>query len=149
MIKAIKGHSDYTISDIGIVTSYKVSRSGRIMKTPKNNNGYPTVCLFTDKVNHPVSVHRLVAEAFILNPENKRDVNHINGIKDDNHLGNLEWCTRSENINHAIRSGLKASMYHNSGEMQSLRDKGMTIPYICNVFNCSRWTVMRLTLKTK
>ncbi|MBC7914049.1 MAG: HNH endonuclease [Pyrinomonadaceae bacterium] len=70
------------------------------------NNGYPKVWLSKNGVSKFVSVHRIVATAFIPNTENKRTVNHKNGIKVDNNLENLEWATHEENARHAHSIGL-------------------------------------------
>jgi len=80
----------------------------RLIKQQKMNNGYIMVGLSSGKKGKPVykSVHRLMAICFLPNPENKKEVNHKNGIKHDNRLENLEWVTRSENIKHAFEMGL-------------------------------------------
>ena len=71
--------------------------------------GYMQVELKKDNKRYLKLIHCLVAEAFIPNPENKPQVNHINGKKSDNMVGNLEWCTNIENQTHAINTGLKKS----------------------------------------
>lgn len=74
--------------------------NNRILKYYLNSWGYQQLCLYKNKQPKTVSVHRLVAQAFISNPDNKKEVNHKNWFKDDNRVENLEWVTPSENILH-------------------------------------------------
>lgn len=109
---------------------YQVSKSGKIKTLPRevrnteksfrklgekihipcdNGNGYKYVTLSSNrKVNH-VYIHRAVAEAFLCNCFELPEVNHIDGDKSNNHIDNLEWCTRGENMKHAHKSGLTFS----------------------------------------
>jgi ribosomal protein S25 len=80
-------------------TEGNVYRSGKKLK-PSLVRGYYVVSLYPKK--RSVKVHRIVAETFIPNPENKPEVNHINGIKTDNRVDNLEWNTSKENVEHKI-----------------------------------------------
>ena len=85
----------------------------KILKPFYTKKGYLRIDLHNGtKSRKSVQVHRLVAQAFIDNPENKSQVNHINGIKDDNVVTNLEWCTNAENQIHAYKSGLQPMGEH-------------------------------------
>jgi hypothetical protein len=77
-----------------------------IMKSKMSKNGYRTIILTRNEVKKYMTIHRLVALAFIPNIDNKLQVNHIDGDKSNNHVNNLEWCTSNENINHANNLGL-------------------------------------------
>lgn len=79
----------------------------RVLKPYKNSWGYLLVDLRKDNKRYLKCVHRLVAETFIPNPENKAQVNHKDGNKLNNNIENLEWCTCSENQQHAFDTGLK------------------------------------------
>lgn len=91
------------------VPTYRTSKD-RLLNQYIDADGYCVVGLtLENRVYKTIHVHRLVAEAFIPNPDNKPTVNHINGVKTDNRAENLEWATLSEQMQHAIRTGLKDS----------------------------------------
>lgn len=89
----------------GIRHSEKVWRNGHILKQHKKRNGYLAVDLSKNNIVKTISVHRLVAEAFLPKIEGKTVVNHKNCNKHDNRVENLEWCTAEENREHAKGNG--------------------------------------------
>lgn len=95
------------ITNVGIKNVKQIKRKERILKLFHNKKGYTQVVLYVDKKPYPVKIHRLVAEAFIPNPENKPQVNHIDGNKQNNRVDNLEWCTCKENMEHSYKIGLR------------------------------------------
>jgi hypothetical protein len=104
MFKEIKGYEGlYKVSTLGNIFSI---RNKRLLKPIPNKTGYLTIVLCKDKIKTRYYIHRLVAGAFINNPKDKPQVNHINGFKDDNSYSNLEWCTSKENLKHARELGL-------------------------------------------
>ena len=103
-----KDFNGYHVSNFGRVKSFKRGKQ-MILKPMVDKKGYLSVALYKDGVRKYFYVHRLVARAFIPNPENKREVNHIDGHPLNNHVSNLEWCTQSENRQHAYDIGLNKS----------------------------------------
>lgn len=97
----IKGTKGYKISNYGRVKNHK----GRITEGSKHESGYLWACIYP----HSYLLHRLVAKVFIPNPENKEQVNHIDGNKKNACADNLEWCSNVENQMHKINSGLSNS----------------------------------------
>lgn len=105
IFKNIPGHEGYQVSNFGNVKTLKNSKE-KLLQPLKDFDWYLSVGLCNKKVKF-FRIHRLVAEVFLLNWENKKEVNHKNWIKSDNRLENLEWCTRWENQKHAISMWLK------------------------------------------
>lgn len=121
MTKLIKGFSNYSISKDGVITNTKT----KMIKKPwLGKVGYYYIDLYANNKSTKVAVHRLLAQEFISNPENKRTVNHIDGNKLNNKLDNLEWATQSENNQHAYDTGLKVPIrLITDSEYQLILDK--------------------------
>ncbi len=107
--KDIKNYPKYQVSNLGRVKSLNYNSTGlsKVMKLAKTTKGYLCVCFYKDKKSHVKPVHRVVAEAFLPNLDNKPQVNHINGDKTNNRVDNLEWCDNQYNQEHAIKNGLR------------------------------------------
>lgn len=101
----IKDYPNYTVTEDGLVYSLKSSKY--ISMLPNKNVQYLQVSLWKNNRGKNFYVHRLVAEAFIPNPNNLPMVNHKDGNKLNNHVSNLEWVVSSENAQHAVDTGLK------------------------------------------
>jgi len=108
-MKYIKGYEKlYSATIDGKIYSHKKHKhKGKFLKFHVNNNGYLSVGLSRDKKRKTFSVHRIIANTFLDNTENKEEVNHIDGDKKNNNIENLQWVTSSENQIHAIRNGLQ------------------------------------------
>ena len=115
---------EFWIPVVGFVGHYEASNFGNIkslQRSHKNNTGiqfieerilkvamtnYPSVSLWKNGLLTVKKVHRIVAEAWIANPFNKKEVNHIDANRSNNSIENLEWVSRSENMAHAVKNGL-------------------------------------------
>lgn len=112
--RPVKGYEGYyEVSDMGNVMSlfYNHTNKPRLLRLNKKRSGYVHVMLHKDGTHQEFSVHRLVAIAFIPNPDNKPEIDHINRIRYDNRVCNLRWCTKSENIRNPLTVEYKKSLF--------------------------------------
>lgn len=119
--KPVAGYRGYYVSNKGKIISRKQSQDGMLLNQQTNSAGYKYVTLRDDDYKAHISlVHRLVAEAFIPNPDGKLTVNHLNENKADNCVSNLEWATYKEQCNYGSRKrpDINRSMYDENGNLQ-------------------------------
>lgn len=123
--KDIRGYEGlYQVSNFGRVKSfYGRTKEEIILSKSVDNKGYCRVILYKNNKPQLKLIHRLVAIEFINNIDNKPQINHINGIKSDNKVSNLEWCTGSENMIHAYKIGLEKT----NGNMIHARKQNIKI----------------------
>ena len=112
----IEGYENYTINEDGKVIN---TNNGREKKPSINNNGYYRVYLSKNGKQKLFTLHRLIAQAFIPNPDNKPCVDHINRNKQDNRIENLRWATESENMKNR-------SCFSNTGLQHISKNKSKT-----------------------
>src|SRR5690349_10770023 len=121
--KTISGYGQlYKISNFGRVKSLSKSNEEAILKAGKTKGYYHIVLKYNDNRKN-YRIHRLVAEYFIPNTENKPFVNHKDGDKSNNHWTNLEWCTAKENTRHAIKMGLMDCNFGENSLFSKLTNK--------------------------
>ena len=117
--KPIDGaNGQYEVSNMG---NLRNSKTHRPVKGTPDKKGYLRFRPTINRKKKSFKVHRIVALAFIPNPENKPHVNHINGIKSDNRAENLEWVTCKENAEHAMKNGLWENVLHASEQTNNAR----------------------------
>lgn len=134
----IKEAPGYQISDCGNVRNARGAfLAGEIRK------GYRSVLLQIEGKQRMIAVHRLVAEAFVPNPENKPQVNHINGVKTDNRAVNLEWATAAENNYHA-RSVLGSGKFFTADEVAAIRNDSRKQREIAKDYGVTQKTISKI-----
>ena len=154
----------YEVSNLGNVRSIDrivqtakqpLRLKGKVLKPAIDKKGYKRVAIMVNGKLTTLKVHRIVAKTFIDNVDGKPQVNHIDCVKTNNEVSNLEWVNNSENIQHAFDNGLmKANRLHESPrckqtkegieEIVRLKSEGVKNQIIAERFNCSISSIKRL-----
>lgn len=123
--KNIEGYPNYMVSNMGRVKSLNYNHTGKenILKTLLDGKGYYFVTIFKNKKPKCCRIHRLIAEAFIPNIENKPFIDHINTDKTDNRIENLRWVTHKENMNNQITTSKMSNSHKGKHLSQETKRK--------------------------
>ena len=153
MEKRIENFEDYAITDKGEVISYRFSKP-RKMSSWKQREGYENIGFTINGITHYKLVHRLVAEAFIPNPHNLPEVNHINKNRSDNRVENLEWCDRKSNLQDSYgtmgptRNFVECFLVKDGEVLGEFKSKNDACIYASENFGCS-YSSLKKYNKTK
>ena len=154
--------SYYKVSNLGRIRSLiKGRKNGCILQQSSTKQGYKRIKLSNKIASKSYLVHRIVAIAFIPNPDNKETINHKDGNKQNNNISNLEWATQSENNKHAFKTGLKSFTYKNmiastkgrklsENQVENIRNKshdGYSISDLSKMFFVSKSQICRIINK--
>lgn len=112
----------YQVSNFGNVKRFYQNGKTRILKQSIDRCGYKHLELCKDGKEKFFNVHRVIAKVFIPNEEDKPCVNHLDGNKLNNNVSNLQWCTHSENTQHAYNTGLKTPVRGESHKLSKLKE---------------------------
>lgn len=146
--------NSYEVSNYGKVRSidrYISGRSGlvkgQLIHSDLNQKGYPQLRLYKNNTKYVRNQHRLLTLAFIPNPNNLPQVNHIDGDKLNNHISNLEWISNSDNMSHAYKLGLRSSIGENNSNCKITDNQVTHIKLIYNTGKSSKYISEELDIK--
>ena len=145
----MKEYRSYLVSDLGEV----FNKFGKRMKPHIGNNGYLRIAIQVNGIREDILLHRLVADLYIPNPENKPEINHKNGVKTNCAVSNLERVTRLENQRHAIENEFIKQKGEDSAnskltniQAEYVRNSSKSINELANELNVHRGTISRVKL---
>lgn len=146
IFKPIPGWDNYSVSANGLIRNNK---TGKVFTGWVGDWGY--LCTELGNPGRGYKVHRLVAMAWIPNPDNLPEINHKNGIKTDNNIENLEWCTGAGNLKHAALNGLRPHKLSDiqCRQIRQLRKSGIKLKDLASQFAVRESTISRICTKTR